>query len=102
MEHKFYRNKGQGFVGKNNKGKEYVLTYVSMDARIDDLWIYVRTYVMGFILICVCGLCGAVVSLSLSERKIVGSNPSMVAHTQCKSTRLAPRYLANARAIYPI
>ena len=35
--------------------------------------------------------------LSLSERKVVGSNPPMVVHTPCRSSRLAPGYLVNAR-----
>ena len=46
-------------------------------------------------------LCAASVAqwlvLSLSERKVVGSNPPMVVHTPCRSPRLAPGYLANAR-----
>ena len=35
--------------------------------------------------------------LSLSKRKIVGSNPPVVVHTPCRSPRLAPGNLANAR-----
>ena len=35
--------------------------------------------------------------LSLSERKVVGSNPPTIVHTPCRSPRLAPIYLANAR-----
>ena len=34
---------------------------------------------------------------SLSKRKVVGSNPPKVVHTPCRSPRLAPGYLANAR-----
>ena len=36
-------------------------------------------------------------TLSLSERKIVGSNPPMVVHSLCRSPRLASGYLASAR-----
>ena len=39
--------------------------------------------------------------LSLSERKVVDSNPPTVVHTPCRSPRLAPGYFANARSIYP-
>ena len=35
--------------------------------------------------------------LSLSQRKVVGSNPPMVVRTPYRSARLAPGYLANAR-----
>ena len=50
-------------------------------------------------------LCAASVTqwlvLSLSERKVMGSNPPMVVHTPCRSPRLAPGYLVDARLIYP-
>ena len=48
----------------------------------------------------VCGLRGTAVSVVLSARKVVGSNPPMVGHTLCRSPRLAPGYLADAREIY--
>ena len=73
-------------------------------------YVCISAIVCLYVNVCMCScpylfvwmyLCAAFVAqwfvLSLFERKVVGSNPPTVVRTPCRSPRLAPGYMANAR-----